>query len=325
MPFNTALTHLLGLRHPIVLAPMGGVSGGALAAAVGAAGGFGLIGPSYLDEAWIEREFDIAGDTAIGIGFITWHMAKHPQRLDAALARRPRAVMLSFGDAKPFVGKIKNAGAKVILQVQTLAGAIEAKRLGADIIVAQGTEAGGHGAARALFGFLPAAVDAAAPVPVLAAGAVVDGRGLAAALAMGAAGALVGTRFFAATESLGHANAKARIVAGNGDATVRTRVVDIARGLDWPAPFTGRALINDFTTAWHGREDQLEAVREAELARYSAAAARGDFSTAIVYAGEGIDLIDDIAPAAAIVERMVAEAEAALARLITLRTRTLPV
>jgi len=318
MAMTTDLTRLFGLTAPIVLAPMGAVSGGALAAAVTRAGGLGLIGPGYLDEAWIEREFDAAGNISVGIGFITWDLAKSPRRLDAALARRPSAVMLSFGDASPFVRKIKDAGARLILQVQTLAMAREAAKIGADVIVAQGIEAGGHGAdpiaGRSTLPFVPATVDAVAPLPVLAAGGIADGRGLAAALALGAAGALVGTRFMAATESLAHANAKARLAAAGGDDTLRTRVFDIGRAIDWPQEYTGRAVANDFTRRWHGREAGLRADLDAERARYFAAADKGDPDTMVVWAGEGLDLFAQVEPAADIVHRMMAEAEAALDR-----------
>ena len=102
MEFRTPLTDLLGIRHPILAAPMAGISGGALAAAVSRAGGLGLLGPGYLDEAWIEREFAAAEGVSIGVGFITWHLARHPGRLQVALAREPVAIMLSFGDPAPF-------------------------------------------------------------------------------------------------------------------------------------------------------------------------------------------------------------------------------
>jgi nitronate monooxygenase len=318
MPFRTPLTDLLGIRHPIVLAPMGATSGGALAAAVSNAGGLGLIGVGYADAEWIDKEFDAAGNTAVGIGFITWDLAKTPKRLDAALARQPKAVMLSFGDAAPFVRSIKDSGATLIMQVQSLAMAREAKRLGADIIVAQGVEAGGHGGdpnnGRSTLPFVPAVVDAVAPVPVLAAGGIADGRGLAAALALGASGVLIGTRFIAASESLSHANVKQRIAAAGGDDTLRTRVFDIGRAIDWPEEYTGRALANDFSGRWHGRESALRDNLEAERTRYFAAAGKGDTGTMVVWAGEGLDLIKDVEPAAKILERLVTEAEAALAR-----------
>jgi nitronate monooxygenase len=308
------LTRLLGIRHPILLAPMGGVSGGALASAVGAAGGFGMIGGGYADPVWLRRELALADPGAIGIGFITWHLQGREAVLHEALERRPKAVFLSFGDAAPYVPAIKAAGALLLCQVQTVADARAAARLGADVIVAQGSEAGGHGAARGTLALVPAVVDAVAPLPVVAAGGIADGRGLAAVLMLGAQAALVGTRFMVARESLLHGRGKARLVEAAGDDTLRTGVFDIVRGYAWPAPYTGRALRNAFTARWHGREDALRQALPAEQARYAQAAQRGDFDDAALFAGEGVDLVRAVEPAARIVEALVAEAERALAR-----------
>lgn len=313
MPLHTALCTLFDIRHPVLLAPMGGVSGGALAGAVTRAGGLGLVGGGYGDRAWLERELDAAGNERIGVGFITWSLDRAPVLLDLVLERAPAAIFLSFGDARPYVDRVKAAGAKLILQVQTLQQASAARHLGADLIVAQGTEAGGHGTShRALFPLVPAVVDAVAPLPVAAAGGIADGRQLAAALALGAAGIVVGTRFFAAREALGHANAKARVVAAGGDDTVRTEVFDIIREIDWPAPYTGRAIANAFTARWHGSEAALKAALAEELASYAAARDAGDVDTSVVFAGEGLDLIRDLPPAGDIVEHLVRGAEAAL-------------
>jgi nitronate monooxygenase len=315
MSYDTELTRLLDIRCPIVSAPMGAVAGGRLAAAVTRAGGLGLLGPGYHDAGWIAREFAAAEGERVGIGFITWDLARSPARLDAALAHRPSAVMLSFGDAGRFVDPIRRAGAVLILQVQTLAAAREAASLGADLIVAQGSEAGGHGASRALFPLLPAVVDAVAPVPVLAAGGIADGRGLVAALALGAAGALIGTRFYAAEEALGGEAAKRRLVERGGDDTVRTTIFDIVRELPWPEPYTGRAVVNDFSDRWHGHEADLRRALPGETTRYRAAAAEGDLETAVVWGGEGLDLVRDVAPAGEILHRIMREAETARERL----------
>jgi nitronate monooxygenase len=312
---TTVLTELFSIRYPILLAPMGAVAGGRLAAAVTRAGGLGFIGPGYHDAAWMEHEFDAAGVERVGVGFITWDLAKDPSRLESALARSPAAVMLSFGDPAPFVDAVRRAGAKLVLQVQTVKAAKDAAKLGADVVVAQGTEAGGHGADRSLFALLPAVVDAVSPIPVVAAGGIADGRGLAAALVLGACGVLVGTRFYAAEESLGHASAKSLLVQSSGDATVRTRVFDIVRRLEWPKPFTARAIQNEFTRTWHGRESELERHPE-ERERYARAAKGADFDTAVVWSGEGVDLITGTAPAQRIVESMVSEARASLDRVL---------
>ncbi len=316
MPIATRLTQRLDIRHPVLLAPMGSVAGGRLAAAVTAAGGLGFIGGGYGDAEWLSREFAAAGNRRVGCGFITWSLARRPELLDQALAHAPAAIMLSFGDPKPFAAAIRAAGAKLICQVQTLAHVDDALAAGAEVIVAQGSEAGGHGATRATLPFVPQVVDRvsrlAPEAMVVAAGGIGDGRGLAAALMLGAEGVLVGTRFYASEESLAHPKAKARMVAATGEETVRTTVFDIARGIDWPAEFTGRALVNSFAQRWHGSESELRAAAAREMARYQAAAALGDFSTAVIFGGEAMGLFADVPPAGDIVARMVAEAEDAL-------------
>lgn len=298
------ITDLLGIRRPLVLAPMGFVSGGALAAAVSAAGGLGLIGAGYGDAQWIDEQFRLARGARVGVGFITWSLAKKPELLERALAHRPCAVMLSFGDPAPFADQVRAAGARLILQVQDLETAREALRARPDVIVAQGTEAGGHGGGRSLFALLPAVKALAGGVEVVAAGGIAERRGFEAALALGAGGALLGTRFIACDESLASAAAKARVVAANGDSTLRTTVFDVVRGYDWPARFTGRALKNAFSAAWHGNEAALKRNLERERKRYLAAAEQRDYDTAVLFAGEAVDLVEDIAPAAKLVERV---------------------
>lgn len=315
---RTRVTELFGIDHPVVLAPMGGVAGGALAAAVAGAGGLGLIGCGYGDPKagygsleWIDDQFDAAGNNKVGAGFITWSLARRPQLLDRVLDRGTDPIFLSFGDPAPFIPKIRLAGRRLILQVGSLAEAKEAARLGADVIVAQGSEAGGHGAAtRTVFTLLPEIVDAVHPIPVLAAGGVSDGRGLAAALMLGAEGALVGTRLFASREALGGNALKQRILDATGDDTLRTEVFDIIRGLDWPPGYTGRAIANRFSRTWHGREVELSAALGTEEPLYRAARDSGDIETAVLFAGEGSGLIRDCPPAAEIIARMVREAEA---------------
>jgi len=245
------------------------------------------------------------------------HLGRQHELLDRALGHAPASIMLSFGDASPFIPRIKSSGVSVICQVLTLAQAREVLGQGADIIVAQGSEAGGHGAARATFPLVPAVVDTVAAsgsdVPVVAAGGIADGRGVAAALMLGAAGVIMGTRFHAAEESLLPRPAKMRIVKGSGDNTLRTKIFDIAAGGDWPQEYTGRVLPNRFSEEWRGREAMLVA-DPTELVRYAEARAANDFDTAVIHAGEGIDLIHAIEPAGEILARVVAEAETALAQ-----------
>jgi nitronate monooxygenase len=305
MPIRTVLTELLGIEHPILLAPMAGVSGGTLAAAVSHAGGMGLIGGGYGDRDWLKREFAAAGNARIGVGFITWSLARQPELLDLALEHAPAAMMLSFGDFRPFVPPIRRTDAKLIVQVQTVAQARQAAAEGVDIIVAQGTEAGGHGGARATFPLVPAVVDLAGSIPVVAAGGIADGRGLAASLMLGAAGVLSGTAFFASTESLADSNAKAAAVEATGDNTIRSSVFDMARGLDWPPNWNLRTLQNDFTRQWHGDMDSLTQNIERERQRFETARGDADTTVAAVIAGEAVDLLHRQEPAGTIVHRMV--------------------
>ena len=310
---TTALTDMFDLRHPIVLAPMGGVSGGHLAATVSNAGGLGLVGGGYGDPAWLRTELSrVKQETSRpwGVGLITWSI--DASVLDLALSYRPDAFMLSFGDPRPHAPAIKGAGCKLICQVQTVAQGRVALEAGADIVVAEGNEAGGHSGGRSTLPLVPAVVDAVKPVPVVAAGGIADGRGLAAALMLGAQGALMGTRFCASVEALGQHAAKERIVDASGDDTARTRVFDIVRGYAWPPEFPGRALRNRFMQRWDNRHSDLVAALDTERIVYEAAAAAGDYDTALVWAGEAVDLIKSVESAAALVERISTEAEARL-------------
>ena len=183
---STRLTRALNLRHPIVSAPMAFAGGGALAAAVSRAGGLGLIGGGYGDPVWLEEQVDAASDARVGVGFITWSRRKSPSLLPDVLKHRPVAVMLSFGNPRPFIDEIRGASATLLCQCQDMEHVAEALDVGADIVVAQGAEAGGHGALRGTLALVPEAADyIAAEAPhtlLLAAGGIADGRGLAAAL-----------------------------------------------------------------------------------------------------------------------------------------------
>ena len=230
MPISTPLTARLGIQHPILSAPMDVIAGARLTAAVSAAGGFGILGGGYGDRAWLEQETAKLADVSdpFGIGFITWSLAKQPALLDIALEAGPRAIMLSFGDPKPFAPRIKSSGALLICQVQDEAMARQALDAGADILIAQGTEAGGHGASRTTIDIVPAIVDlAAGRVPVAAAGGIGDGRGLAAMMMLGASGVLLGTRFYASQECDGAEEAKRRICAATSGNSVRGIVFDL--------------------------------------------------------------------------------------------------
>ena len=319
MSLTTRLTEFFGIEHPILLAPMAEVSGGRLAAAVTAAGGLGLIGGGYGDAGWLQRQFDEAQGARVGIGFITWSLARNPELLDMALARQPATIMLSFGDPGAFAETIHQADIPLIYQVQTLEQARRALEVGSDIIVAQGGEAGGHGmGARSTFTLVPDIVDLAAKhspkTLVLAAGGVADGRGLAAGLALGADGVLVGTRLWASAEALVAPHAQQRAIEACGDDTVRTRVYDIVRQRDWPEKYDARLITNSLIETWHGKESELSTYLPETVRTFQKAVAEQDFDVVTPLVGEAISLIHDVRPAADIVRDMVADATRILNR-----------
>jgi nitronate monooxygenase len=314
----TRLTERFGLTHPVILAPMAFAAGGRLAAAVSRAGGLGLIGGGYGQRGWIEAQFDEAGDADVGCGFITWSLERRPELLDEVLARRPRAIMLSFGDPRRFAPRVREAGVPLLCQIQSRADAELALEAGAQVIVAQGAEAGGHGDRRATFTLVPEIADllaARSPETLLcAAGGIADGRGVAAALVLGADGVLVGTRLWATAEANVADPMQRAALAADGDATIRTHVPDIVRGFEWPARFTARVLRNRFTDEWHGRETELARADESVDREWVEGWNAGDPERSNTFAGEAVGLIRTVEPAAAVVEAMASDAAALLGR-----------
>lgn len=314
---SNRLSKSLNIRHPIVSAPMAFAGGGALAAAVSRAGGLGLIGGGYGDPAWLEAQFQAAGDVRVGVGFITWALRKSPSMLTDVLKHNPAAVMLSFGDPRPFVNEIRGAGAKLICQCQNIDHVWDAIDVGADVVVAQGSEAGGHGALRGTLSFVPETADLLAEhapdILLLAAGGIADGRGLAAAQMLGADGVLVGTRFWASREAMVPILHHDAIINASGDETLRTTVPDIARQMNWPVGFTARIAQNNFTRRWHGREDALKQNLSEEGPKYLKAFAKGDPEDTAVWFGEAAGMINQIESAGEIVENIASQAARLLA------------
>ena len=314
MAIATRLTTRLGLRHPIVSAPMARAGGGRLAAAVSDAGGLGLVGGGYADPRWTLAELDEAGaSSAVGVGFITWAIATQPDLLDEVLARRPRAVMLAFGDPREAGARIRAAGVPLICQVNDRADTLLALEAGADVVVAQGAEAGGHGEhRRGTFTLVPELADLLArrsPDTLLcAAGGIADGRGLAAALMLGADGVLVGSRLWATDEALVPTGLQAAAVHADGDATTLSTSVDVALGLRWPPRYTCRVVRNAFSEQWDGRHDELRATDGAVGEEWKRAYTAGDPERASMIVGEAVGLIGDVAPAAEVIDRMAREA-----------------
>lgn len=300
-----------GLRVPIVNAPMGGVAGGRLAAAVTAAGGLGMVGMGSVATRELLAEQLLHVDGRFGIGMVDWVMRNEAGLLDDALAARPALLSVSFGTEWSWVAKAHDAGIPTVTQVYDSAGARQAVDAGVDILVARGSEGGGHGEDKlGLLPLLDAVLDAVS-VPVLAGGGVASARSLAAVLAAGASGAWVGTRLSACPEALtGDTGRRALVTATETDTAV-TRVFDVAKGLPWPARFPSRVLANDFVEHWTGHEEALDAGACDELA---AAIAAGDCRIAPVDAGQGVGMIRNDASVADVIDEMCTGAEELLSR-----------
>lgn len=316
---HTRLCDLLGVETPIMNAPMGGgPAGGELAAAVSAAGGLGLIGamspggvPWLRDQIRLVRE---RTDRPFGVGFISHWLPDMGELYEVALAERVPVVVHSFTDPAPYMSAARQAGAKVICQVRSVEAALEAVRAGVDVVVAQGTEAGGHTGSVSTLPLVPQVVDAISPIPVVAAGGIADGRGLAAMLMLGAEGVWLGTAFLASPECGYSPNKKRRVLEMASADTVLTKVFDIVDGRPWPPDVAGRVARNSFTDQWHGREQELEGQRETARAETDAAWRADDTDRSAVWAGESAGMVRRSEPAGEIVRRIAAEADRALGR-----------
>ena len=318
---RTRLCTLLEIEHPIVLAGMARATGPALVTAVSNAGALGTLGIITLSAEAI-REYMAAirsaTDKPFGVNFVL-HMTQ-PEAFEAAVAERPAVMSFAWArqdqELRAFFDPVHEAGGKVMYMAADVPEAQRAAAAGADVIVAQGFEGGGHVGAMASFPLLPMVVDAVAPLPVVAAGGIADGRGLAAALALGAEGALIGTRFLATEEAPIHANFKAGILASDGHDTTLTEIPDLANGRVWPGALA-RTRRNRFIERWAGREQELRRNQpEANVAQMAARKA-GDAENAIFYLGQDAGLISEILTAEEVVRRIAAQAEEIL-------TATLP-
>src|SRR4051794_39228174 len=302
---RTRFTALFGLDFPLMSAPMAMHSSGPLAAAVsaaGAMGSFGGIHPAGPD--WVRAQAAAVSertDRPFAIGFITTFLGAFEGHFQAALDARPAAIALSFSDPGPWANRVKDAGCRLICQVQTFADVELAMAAGADVLVAQGNEAGGHTGTMALLPLLVGIADAHPDVPLLAAGGIANGRTLAAALLAGADGAWLGTAFLATQEATDIDDAyKSAIVGSDGSDTVFTRAYDIVSGAPWPSAVGARLRRDAFTDEWTEREAELRQTSAPEVA-----------STPVYY-GQSARFVDEVRPAADVVRWICDDAERVL-------------
>ncbi len=314
---STRLTEMFALQYPIVSAPMAGHSGGRLAAAVSEAGGLGLFGASLMSPERLQSEIEIARATTqrpFGVGFIAQFLPNEEAQFQAALEADLGAIAFSFEDPTPWVARAREAGIATICQVQSLAGAREAVDAGADVLVAQGREAGGHTGGASMLPLLEEILDAYPDHIVLAAGGIASGRALAAVLAAGADGAWIGTRLLATPEAEIPDEHKQLIVEKQTDDTVFTAVYDILGPGRWPRDMEARVLRNRFVAQWAGRERELED-RLAEVRASNAEALQTDpWENRAVYMGTGVSAIHSIEPVADVIRSICDDAEQRLGR-----------
>lgn len=313
MSIRTAFTDLVGVEHPVVCAGMGGGGAdGELAGAVSAAGGLGIVGASWLDAEAVRRHVGRAReltDAPLGVNLLLFGCE---ELIEPVLGLAPDVLSTAWPrddqDLREIFARAHERGAKVMHMVATLPDAVRAAAAGADVIVAQGTEGGGHVGELGSSVIVRQVVKEVAPIPVVAAGGFVDGAGLAAALALGADAVLMGTRFLATDEAPASARVKEAIVASDGHDTVLTTVPDVYAGKDWPGAWS-RVKRTRFVEEWLGREPELRRRREQVRARLAEARERGDEDYWTMWVGQSAGLVDSVLPVGELVRGVVADAE----------------
>ncbi|HEX3823994.1 MAG TPA: nitronate monooxygenase [Mycobacteriales bacterium] len=300
---RTWLTERFGLTVPVVGAPMFGVGDGRLAAAISNAGGLGMIGVGATSTAaWVPEQCRVAAAAGrpYGVGLMAWALDLDETPFTAVREAAPVLVSIGFGDYQKYVAPLQQAGSVVATQVGNLAEAKRAEQAGVDVIVARGGEGGGHGRNDVATLLLLQEVLDAVSLPVLAAGGIANARGLAAVIAAGAAGGWAGTAFLGCEETVTQPAAREQLFSAVDTDTAYGRVFDIGQRLGWPPEFGGRGLRNRFFDTWTGREDELAADDDA-MQELAAARAAGDYDAAYLYTGQGVAMLHEPVPAAAVV------------------------
>jgi enoyl-[acyl-carrier protein] reductase II len=314
---RTPLCDVLGIEVPIILAPMGSATSAEFAAAVSNQGGLGGIGSLFRTTAAIKRDIDMLRELT------KRHYAVNhiPQLLDAeafryTLAARPAVISFALGDPGDLVRQAHDAGARVMVQVTTVEQATQAAERGADVVIAQGGEAGGYGGNVSTMTLVPQVVDAVTPIPVVAAGGIFDGRGIAAALVLGAVGVNLGTRFLASKEAPISDEWKRAIVAAKSEDTMKAEVLNDMSPLPGTAGYGTvlRSLHTLFLDEWSAKRDEARRERDRLRSHVVSTHQAGRQHETLLTAGQTAGGITEILSVADIMRRLVAEAEAALSR-----------
>lgn len=310
---HTRVCDLLDIPHPIVLGGMGTATTAPLVAAVSNAGGFGTLGTSAFNAATLDTEIGAIRertDKPFGINHLLFQIQE--DMFAVTLRARPAVAAFAWArkdqDLRDYFLRAHDVGCKVMYMAGEVPEALRAAEAGTDVLVAQGTEAGGHVVWMASLPLVPIMVNAVAPLPVLSAGGIADGRGLAAALALGAEGVLLGTRFMATPEAPIHSNFKQAIVKSDGHDTVLTEIPDLASQRVWPGAMS-RAQRNKFIERWSGREWALRQNAREVGKQVAAARAAGDVDNASLSFGQDAGLIDSIKSVSEVVQDILREAE----------------
>jgi len=307
---KTKLCDLLGIEYPIIQGGMAWVSTAELAAAVSNGGGLGIIGAGQMPADILREEIRKAKqftDRPFGVNLLL--LVPHIKELvDVVLDEKVAVVTTGAGNPGAYISKFKEIGTKVIPVIPSVALAQRMEKVGADAVVAEGTESGGHVGELTTMALVPQVVDAV-NIPVIAAGGIADGRGLAAALALGAAGIQVGTRFICSTECTVHENYKKKVLEAKDRDTVVT---------GRPTGHPVRIIKNKLAREFEKLEKECAPVEELEklgTGKLKAAAVDGDMEFGSVMAGQSSGLVKSIKPAAEILEDFIKEAEEVIVKI----------
>jgi len=314
---HTALCDLFNVEAPIILAPMGSCTSAEFAAAVSNAGGLGSIGTLSRTAAAVKRDLDMVR-MLTRRPFAVNHI---PQTLDAeafryTLEAQPSVISFALADPGELVRQAHDVGARVMIQVTTVAQAVQAAERGADVINAQGGESGGYGGNVSTMALVPQVVDAVSPIPVVASGGIFDGRGVAAALMLGAVGVNLGTRFIASTESPAAIQWKKAITAAASEDTMKADVFNDIRPLPGTAGYGTvlRSLHTAFLDEWSGKREQARREHDHLKSQIAAATQAGRQHEFILTAGQTVGGINEVLPVGEIIRRLMDQAEAALSK-----------